>query len=99
MRSVQDVCPTCNGTGKIQPTVLLDKSIENRISYFSQDRKMKYLRLTVSPYVSAFLNKGLLSLRWRWMLRYGMWIDICVDESSGIVDVRYKNRRGEDLEY
>ncbi len=28
VEDVSDVCPTCNGTGKIEPTVLLDKKIE-----------------------------------------------------------------------
>ena len=29
VQDVTDVCPTCNGTGRIEPTVLLDKKIEN----------------------------------------------------------------------
>ncbi|EKC77161.1 ribonuclease, Rne/Rng family, partial [human gut metagenome] len=35
VESVSDVCPTCNGTGKIEPTVLLDKKIENQISFLT----------------------------------------------------------------
>ena len=38
VEEVSDVCPTCNGTGKIEPTVLLDKKIENQISFLTQDR-------------------------------------------------------------
>ena len=97
MRSTQDVCPTCNGTGKIEPTVLLDKKIENRISYLAQDRHVKFLRLRVSPYVGAYLRRGLVSLRLRWMMRYGIWISLRCDDGLGIVDVRYCNRRGEEI--
>lgn len=97
MRSTQDVCPTCNGTGKVEPTVLLDKKIENRISYLAQDRRMKYLHLRVSPYVGAYLRKGLISLRMRWMLRYKIWISLHCDDGLGIIDVRYCNRRGEEV--
>ena len=97
MRATQDVCPTCNGTGKIEPTVLLDKKIENRISYLSQDRHLKFVRLRVSPYVGAYLRRGLISLRLRWMLRYGIWIALRSDDGLGIVDVRYCNRRGEEI--
>ena len=38
VENVSDVCPTCNGTGKVEPTVLLDKKIENQISFLTEDR-------------------------------------------------------------
>ena len=58
VEEVSDVCPTCNGTGKIEPTVLLDKKIENQISFLTQDRGHKYIKLVVSPYVAAFPAEG-----------------------------------------
>lgn len=35
VEEVKDICPTCGGTGKIEPTILLDKKIENNISYLT----------------------------------------------------------------
>ena len=97
VQDVTDVCPTCNGTGKIEPTVLLDKKIENKISYLTQDRKQKYVRLSVSPYVSSYLRRGLWPLRMRWMWRYKFWLSIVSDQSVGIVDAHYYDRKGNDL--
>ena len=97
VQDIQDVCPTCNGTGKIEPTILLEKKIENQISYLSQDRGRKYVKLVVSPYVAAYLRHGLVSLRMRWMMRYGIWIDIHTDQSMGIVDVHYHDRKNNDI--
>jgi len=97
VQDVKDVCPTCGGTGKIEPTVLLDKKIENQISLLTEDRGHKYLKLVVSPYVAAFLRHGFWSLRWRWMMRYGAWIDIVADQSEGIVDVKYLDRNNRSL--
>ncbi len=97
VEDVSDVCPTCNGTGKIEPTVLLDKKIENQISFLTQDRKQKYIHLVVSPYVATFLCKGLWSLRRRWQWRYKARIRITADQSVGIVDVHYRDRKGKDL--
>ena len=62
--------PTCNGSGKIEPTVLLDKKIENQISFLTHDRGHKYIKLVVSPYVASFLKQGLWSLRRRWQWKY-----------------------------
>ena len=98
VESVSDVCPTCNGSGKIEPTVLLDKKIENQISFLTEDRKQKYVKLVVSPYVAAYLNKGLLwSIRRRWQRRYKVRIDIVADQSVGIVEVHYHDRKDNDL--
>ena len=97
VESVSDVCPTCNGTGKIEPTVLLDKKIENQISFLTQDRGQKFIKLVVSPYVAAFLRKGLLSLRRRWEWKYKVRLEIAEDQSVGIVEVHYHDRKDNDL--
>ena len=97
VQDIRDICPTCNGTGKIEPTILLDRKIENQISFLAHDRKKKYVRLVVSPYVAAYLRKGIWSLRMRWMWRYGVWVDIRSNQSLGIVDVRYQDCKGKNL--
>ena len=94
---VTDVCPTCNGTGRIEPTILLDRKIENQVQFLAEDRGVKYITLSVSPYVAAYLNRGFFSLRLRWMLRYKVWIKIVADQSLGMVDVRYMDRNGSAL--
>jgi len=97
VESVSDVCPTCNGTGKIEPTVVLDKKIENQISFLTEDRGQKYIKLVVSPYVASFLKKGFWSLRRRWEWKYKVRIDIAEDQSIGIVEVHYHDRKDNDL--
>jgi len=97
VKDIQDVCPTCGGTGKIEPTVLLDKKIENQISFLTQDRGHRYIKLVVSPYVAAFLCKGWWSPRRRWMIRYKVWIDIVADQSVGMVDIHYHDKHDNDI--
>jgi ribonuclease G len=92
---VTDVCPTCNGTGRIEPTVLLDRKIENQVQFLSKDRGVKYLRLRVSPYVASYLCQGFLSLRRRWMWKYKVKIKVVADQSLGMVDVKYLGAKGE----
>lgn len=97
VENVSDVCPTCNGTGKIEPTVLLDKKIENQISFLTEDRGQKFIKLVVSPYVASYLKKGLWSLRRRWEWKYKVRLKIVEDQSTGIVDVHYHDRKDNDL--
>ena len=77
--------------------MLLDKKIENQISFLTEDRGHKYIRLVVSPYVAAFLKRGLLSLRRRWQWRYSVRLDVVEDQSTGMIDVHYLDKEGKDL--
>ena len=97
VESVSDVCPTCNGTGKVEPTVLLDKKIENQISFLTEDRGHKFIKLVVSPYVASYLRKGFWSLRRRWEWKYRVRLKIVEDQSTGIIDVHYHDRKDNDL--
>ncbi len=94
---VSDLCPTCNGTGKIEPTILLDKKIENQISFLTQDRGQKFIKLVVSPYVGSFLKRGLWSLRRRWEWKHKVRLQIVEDQSVGIVEIIYRDKNDNDL--
>ena len=94
VQDVTDVCPTCNGTGRVEPTILLDRKIENQIQFLAEDRGTKYICLRVSPYVASYLCQGLISLRLRWMIRYKVWVKVIADQSQGMVDVKYLDRSG-----
>ena len=94
VQDVTDVCPTCNGTGRVEPTILLDRKIENQIQFLAEDRGVRYISLRVSPYVASYLCQGLISLRLRWMMRYKVWVDVVADQSQGMVDVKYLDRSG-----
>ncbi len=97
VENVSDVCPTCHGSGKVEPTVLLDKKIENQISYLTLDRKQKFIKLVVSPYVASYLRRGFISLRRRWEWKYKVRIQIVEDQSQSIIDVHYHDRKDTDL--
>lgn len=94
---MHEVCPACHGTGQVTPSALLDEQIENQIAYFSGDRGERYIKLRVSPIVGAFLRRGLISLRLKWMLRYRCRLRIVEDTHTGIIETRFFNRHDEEL--
>ncbi len=94
---VQETCPTCNGTGTIVPSILLEKQIENQIAYFTSDRKVKFIKLKVSPYVESYLKKGFPSIRRRWEFKYKCTIRIFSDQSTGFVDTKFLDKDDKEL--
>ncbi len=77
--------------------MLLDKKIENQISFLTQDRGHKFIKLVVSPYVASYLKKGLVSLRRRWQWKYKVRLEVVEDQSVGIIEVHYHDKKDNDL--
>ena len=96
MAETSDVCPTCHGSGKIEPTILFERKIEDQIQLLAE-KHCCYVNLRLSPYVAAYLRQGVWSLRLRWMLKYKMRIKITADMSVGMVDVSYLDKEGKSL--
>ena len=42
---MRETCPTCHGTGKVAPAMLLGERIENQIAYYTKERRLRYLTL------------------------------------------------------
>lgn len=94
---MRETCPACHGSGLVTPSVLLDEQIEKQVAYFAKEKKLDYIKLRVNPVVAAFLKKGMISLRLKWMVRYRCRIRIAADTKTGIIETRYFNRRDEEL--
>jgi ribonuclease G len=65
--NTQEVCPSCNGTGKISSTLLLEDEIEKDLTYVIT-HKHSNLKLVVHPIMYAYLSKG-----WPWSTKIAKW--------------------------
>jgi ribonuclease G len=65
--NTQEICPSCNGTGKISSTLLLEDDIEKNLNYLIT-HKHSNLKLVVNPIMFAYLKKG-----WPWSSRIAKW--------------------------
>ncbi|MBR3591168.1 MAG: ribonuclease E/G, partial [Alistipes sp.] len=98
MEETSDVCPTCHGTGKVEPTILLEQKIEGQVQLLAE-KGVKFVELRVSPYVAAYLKRGVPSLRMRWIFKYKIRIKLTSDSSVGMIDVSYLDKKGKSLLY
>lgn len=71
-----ETCPTCNGTGEIQASILFAEEIESNIEYVLQQNPKKSVELSVHPYLEAFFTKGLMSKQMRWFLKHKRWVSV-----------------------
>lgn len=68
--STTEVCPECNGTGKVEGSVQLFNRLENNVIYLWENMNQKKLTLHAHPMVIAYLTKGFPSIRMKWWFKY-----------------------------
>ncbi|MGD1892018.1 MAG: ribonuclease E/G [Cyclobacteriaceae bacterium] len=94
----KEICPSCGGTGKITPSILVADQIERDIDYLLSKQNEKALTLALHPYLEAYFTKGFISKRMDWFFKYKKWIRLEVDSSLGMMDYHFYNRNGEQIE-
>lgn len=82
-------CPTCNGTGKVNATVLVTDEIERDLEFILQSRPKTKLRLEVHPFIEAYLKKGLPNTQMNWYLKHGKWVRIKANSELPLMDYKY----------
>ena len=73
--NTSEICPSCNGTGKVTSTLLLEDELEKRLHYLVTHQH-KNLTLIVHPILYSHLTKGIFSIRWKWKRKYKTGITI-----------------------
>jgi len=69
-------CPSCNGTGKVNATVVITDEISESLKYIRSSRPKSKLKLKVHPFVHAYLTKGMKSVQVDWFLKSYKWVSI-----------------------
>lgn len=94
----EETCPACGGSGKISPSILIDKQIENQIAYYAIEKRKRRMSVVVNPIMAAYLSKGgLWSIRHKWRRRYLCNIKLLVDQSMGIIEFKIVDRKRREL--
>jgi len=74
--STLEKCPTCQGTGEVQASILLIDQIENNLRYILLNQNKKKVTLALHPFLAAYFTTGLPSPRMRWMMKFGKYVRI-----------------------
>lgn len=96
--TTSEACPTCKGTGKIGPSILIADDIEKDLEYLI-NQGHRQLALHVHPIMSAYLTKGNFfnSLQWKWYWRYKIKVKIIADTNAPITEYHFYDRKTDDI--
>jgi ribonuclease G len=96
---VLETCPSCNGTGKIEPSILFVQQVENALRFIVKEQGEKNLTLCVHPYVYGYLkHKGLLrSIQWKWFFEHKQWVKIISSDSYNFLEYHFFNKEMDEI--
>ena len=96
--NTQEICPTCNGTGKISSALILEDEIEKNLSYLL-NHQHKDLILTVHPIMHAYLTKGgwFLSKKWKWRRKYKQAIRVKSNNNYHMTEFHFFDKQEEEI--
>ena len=92
-------CPSCNGTGKIGSTLILEDEIEKKLLYLST-HSYKDITLTVNPIVYSHLSKGIFtSIYKRWRRKYKVKLKLQENNNYHLVEFRFFDINEEEIKF
>ena len=87
--NVEETCPTCFGKGKIKSSIIFTDQLESKIDRLVNRIGVKTFYLHVHPYVAAYINKGLVSLKRKWQMKYGLGVHIVPSQKLAFLQYEF----------
>lgn len=87
--NVEETCPTCFGKGKIRSSVLFTEQLESKIDRLVNKIGIKKFFLHVHPYVAAYINKGLISIKRKWQFKYGFGVHVIPSQKLALLQYEF----------
>jgi ribonuclease G len=94
--NTMEICPSCEGTGKISSTLVLEDEIEKNLSYLIM-QKHSGLTIEVHPILFAYLTKGLFSKKLKWSLKFRQKIKVRSNSNYHLTEFHFFDKSNEEI--
>ena len=96
--TTDEECPVCFGKGKIKPSILFTDSLESKLDYLVNKLKVKKFTLHIHPYVAAYVNQGMISIKRKWQMKYGFGIKVIPNQNLAMLQYKFYDAKGEEID-
>lgn len=95
--NIEEKCPTCFGTGHMQPSILFIDQLEEKIDFVVNVLNIKKFKLHIHPYIEAFISKGIVSQIWKWRSKYGIGCKFVASQMLGFLQFKFYDDKGNEI--
>ena len=97
--STVELCPLCNGTGKITASVLIDEKIEREVAFYVDENGLRKFVLKLNPILGAYLTRGVFnSFVHKWEKKYKCKVSLVENPDLALLQYELCDSAGVKLE-
>ena len=92
-----ELCPACQGSGKVNPSILVIDNIQRDIEYIIQSRPKSKIRLEANQFIYAYLKNGWPSEQMRWFLKYKKLISLTSSSDFHLFEYKFFDEADDEI--
>ena len=96
--ATEETCPSCGGTGEVQPSLLFTDKLKDKIDYLVHTLNVSSFIMYVHPFVDAYLKKGLVSEYWKWRREFKRKFRILPDQSLNYLEYKVFDKNHNEID-
>lgn len=93
----QEVCPSCQGTGKSSASILVTDEINRDLEFILANKPKMKMTLEVHPFVKSYLKDGWPSHQMKWYFKYRNWIKLRENSDFHIFKYIFYDKNGDEI--
>ena len=94
--NTSELCPSCDGTGKISSSLILEDEIAKNLNYLIM-QKHKGLTIEVHPIVYTYLTAGFPSRKLKWSWKYKQTVKVKSNSNHNLTEFKFYENNGEEI--
>ena len=87
--NTSEICPTCEGTGKVSSTLILEDEIAKNLSYLIMQKHKGLTMCMYIPIVYTYLTSGFPSRRMKWSWKYKQKVKVAANSNYALTEFRF----------
>lgn len=87
--NVEETCPSCHGKGSIKSSLLFTDLLESKIDTLIKKVGIRKFYLHVHPFVAAYINQGIFSLKRQWKMKYGFGVHVIASQKLALLQYEF----------
>lgn len=94
--NTSELCPSCEGTGKVSSTLIFEDEIEKNLRYLIM-QKHRGLTIAVHPIMHTYLTSGVFSRRLKWCWKFKQRIKVIADNGFSLTEFHFFDNTDEEI--
>lgn len=92
-----EVCPACQGTGKVNPSILIIDNIQRDIDFIIRSRPKSKIKLEANQFIYAYIKSGFPSLQMKWFGKYKKWISLSANTNFHLFEYKFFDEADDEI--